>query len=66
MIGGKLAARFTVAAILMALALAVGAATAAIVAPAQDIDTTGWFGVDALTRLPATTSGCSASSPSTP
>ena len=32
----------------MALALVVGAATSAIVAPAQDIDTTGWFGVDAL------------------
>jgi ABC-type transport system involved in multi-copper enzyme maturation permease subunit len=48
LMGGKLAARFTVAAILMVLALIVGAATAAIVAPAQDIDTTGWFGVEAL------------------
>jgi ABC-type transport system involved in multi-copper enzyme maturation permease subunit len=48
LMGGKLAARFTVAAILMVLALVVGAATAAIVAPAQDIDTTGWFGADAL------------------
>jgi ABC-type transport system involved in multi-copper enzyme maturation permease subunit len=48
LMGGKLAARMTVAAILMALALVVGAATSAIVAPAQDIDTTGWFGVDAV------------------
>jgi ABC-type transport system involved in multi-copper enzyme maturation permease subunit len=48
LMAGKLAARLTVAAILMALALAVGAATSAIVAPAQDIDTTGWFGGDAL------------------
>ena len=48
LMGGKLAARVTVAAILMALALGVGAATSAIVAPAQDIDTTGWFGGDAL------------------
>lgn len=50
LIAGKLTARFTVAAILMAVALVVGAATAAIVAPAEDIDTTGWFGVDALTQ----------------
>jgi ABC-2 type transport system permease protein len=48
LIGGKLAARFSVGAILMVLALVVGAATAAIVAPAQDIDTTGWFDLDAL------------------
>ena len=50
LMGGKLAARVTVAAVLMALALVVGAATSAIVAPAQDIDTTGWFGVDALSQ----------------
>jgi ABC-2 type transport system permease protein len=50
LISGKLAARFTVVAILMVLALGVGAATSAIVAPAQDIDTTGWFGFDALTQ----------------
>ena len=48
LLAGKLAARVHLAAILMALALVVGAATSAIVAPAQDIDTTGWFGVDAL------------------
>jgi ABC-type transport system involved in multi-copper enzyme maturation permease subunit len=45
---GKLAARVTVAAALMVVALGVGAATAAVVAPAEDIDTTGWFGMDAL------------------
>jgi hypothetical protein len=50
LMGGKLAARFTIAAILMAVALVVGAATSAIVAPVQDIDTTGWFGVDALAQ----------------
>jgi hypothetical protein len=48
LMAGKLAARTTVAAILMALALVVGAATAAVYAPTQDIDTAGWFGVDAL------------------
>jgi ABC-type transport system involved in multi-copper enzyme maturation permease subunit len=48
LMGGKLAARMTVAAILMALALVVGAATAAVYAPTQDIDTAGWFGADAL------------------
>jgi ABC-type transport system involved in multi-copper enzyme maturation permease subunit len=48
LMSGKLVARLAVAAILMVVALVVGAATAAIVAPAQDIDTTGWFGTDAL------------------
>lgn len=48
LVAGKLAARFTVAGVLMAVALVVGAATAAVVAPAEDIDTAGWFGADAL------------------
>lgn len=50
LMGGKLSARVAVAAVLMAVALVAGAATAAVVAPAQDIDTTGWFGVDALSQ----------------
>lgn len=45
---GKLAARFSVAAILMAGALVVGAATAAVYAPSQGISTDGWFTLGAL------------------
>jgi ABC-type transport system involved in multi-copper enzyme maturation permease subunit len=48
LITGKLAARLLVAAIVMAGALVIGAITAAIVAPAQDIATDGWFGLSAL------------------
>ena len=45
---GKLAARVLVAAIVMLAAFVIGSATAAIVAPAQDISTDGWFGLSAL------------------
>jgi ABC-type transport system involved in multi-copper enzyme maturation permease subunit len=48
LITGKLAARLLVAAIVMAGALVIGAITAAIVAPAQDIATNDWFGLSAL------------------
>ena len=48
LIAGKLAARVLVAAIVMAEALVIGSITAAIVAPAQDISTNGWFGLAAL------------------
>lgn len=48
LIAGKLAARVSLASILMAVALIVGAVTAAVVAPSEDIDTGGWFGADAL------------------
>ena len=48
LIAGKVAARVLVAAIVMAGALVIGSITAAIVAPAQDISTTGWFGLAAL------------------
>jgi ABC-type transport system involved in multi-copper enzyme maturation permease subunit len=48
LITGKLAARVLVAAIVMAGALVIGSITAAIVAPAQDIATDGWFGLSAL------------------
>jgi ABC-type transport system involved in multi-copper enzyme maturation permease subunit len=45
---GKLAARVLVAAVVMAGAFVIGTITAAIVAPAQDISTDGWFGLSAL------------------
>jgi ABC-type transport system involved in multi-copper enzyme maturation permease subunit len=48
LMAGKLAARVLVAAIVMAGALVVGSITAAVVAPAQDIGTGGWFGLAAL------------------
>jgi hypothetical protein len=48
LMAGKLFARVVLAAIVMAIALVVGSITAAIAAPAQDIDTTGWFGLSAL------------------
>jgi hypothetical protein len=48
LISGKLAARVLMAAIVMAGAFVVGAITAAVVAPAQDIGTDGWFGLSAL------------------
>ncbi|MDQ3312207.1 MAG: ABC transporter permease [Actinomycetota bacterium] len=49
LMAGKLAARVLAAAIMMAGAFAIGAITAAVVAPAQDIGTDGWFGrLDAL------------------
>ena len=48
LIAGKLGARVTVASILMAGALVIGAATAALYAPTEDISTDGWFDVDAL------------------
>ena len=48
LIAGKLGARVTVASILMAGALVIGAATAALYAPTEDISTDGWFDIDAL------------------
>jgi hypothetical protein len=47
LMGGKLAVR-VLAAIVVAGTLVIGAITAAIVAPAQDISTNGWLGVDAF------------------
>ena len=44
LIGGKMASLMVVTATLVLVGLATGAATSAIVAPGQDIDTTGWFG----------------------
>lgn len=43
LIAGKLGARVTVAGILMLVGLVIGAVTAAIYAPTQDIATDGWF-----------------------
>jgi ABC-2 type transport system permease protein len=48
LMAGKLTARALVVAIVMAGALVIGSITAAIVAPAQDIGTDGWFGLAAL------------------
>jgi ABC-type transport system involved in multi-copper enzyme maturation permease subunit len=48
LMAGKLAARVLVAAIVMAAALVIGSITAATVAPAQDVSTDGWYGLDAL------------------
>src|SRR5215207_2922977 len=48
LIAGKLGARVTVASVLMAGALVVGAVTAAVWAPTEDISTTGWFDGDAF------------------
>lgn len=48
LVTGKLMARISLAAVLMAVALVVGALTAAVVAPSVDVDTAGWFGADAL------------------
>ncbi len=48
LIAGKLGARVTVASILMAGALGIGAATAAVWAPTEDISTDGWFDGEAL------------------
>jgi hypothetical protein len=48
LMAGKLAARVLVAAIVMAGALVIGSITAAVVAPAQDVSTDGWFGLSAL------------------
>jgi hypothetical protein len=48
LITGKLAARVSLAAVLMAVALIVGTVTAAVVAPSVDVDTDGWFGADAM------------------
>jgi ABC-type transport system involved in multi-copper enzyme maturation permease subunit len=48
LMAGKLGARVTVASILMAGALVIGALTAAVYAPAEDISTTGWFDGDAF------------------
>jgi hypothetical protein len=45
---GKVAALMAVTSVLVVAALVIGSITAAIVAPGQGIDTTGWFGVDAL------------------
>lgn len=48
LVGGKMTALLTVTITLAAVGLVTGAVTSAIVAPSQNIDTTGWFGVDAV------------------
>ena len=48
LITGKMAALMTVTLTLMLGALVVGWATATIIAPAADVDTAGWFGLDAV------------------
>lgn len=48
LIGGKMAALMVVTVALVVVGLATGAVTSAIVAPGQDIDTSGWFGAEAL------------------
>lgn len=48
LVAGKVAALMTVTVGLLVVGLGTGAATAAVVASAEDIDTTGWFGADAL------------------
>ncbi|MCW2540920.1 MAG: hypothetical protein JWN95_2645 [Frankiales bacterium] len=48
LIAGKLGARITIAATLMLGALVIGWITAVLVAPGQPVDTTGWWGVDAI------------------
>jgi len=48
LIGGKIGALMVVTATFVVVGLATGAVTSAIVAPGQDIDTTGWFGADAI------------------
>jgi hypothetical protein len=48
LVGGKLGARFGLAALLMFGALIAGWITAALVAPSQHVDTTGWWGADAI------------------
>lgn len=48
LIGGKMAALMIIAVSLIIVGFASGAATAALTAPSQGIDTTGWFGVEAL------------------
>ncbi len=48
LIGGKMAALMAITIALIVVGLVSGAATAALTAPSQGIDTTGWFGVEAL------------------
>lgn len=48
LIGGKVMALMTVTVALLAVGMISGAVTAALIAPGQDIDTTGWFGSEAL------------------
>lgn len=48
LIGGKMAALMSVTVALIVVGLVSGAVTAAVVAPGQDIDTTGWFGAEAF------------------
>jgi ABC-type transport system involved in multi-copper enzyme maturation permease subunit len=48
LIAGKLGARLGLAALLMLGALVAGWITAALVAPSQHVDTTGWWGADAI------------------
>jgi hypothetical protein len=49
-LAGKVAALMTVTLVLMLAALLIGWATAAAVAPGNDVDTTGWFGLEALAQ----------------
>ena len=48
LIAGKMAALMVIAVTLIIVGLSTGALTAAVVAPGQGIDTTGWFSIEAL------------------
>lgn len=48
LIGGKMAALMAIAVTFIIIGFATGALTAALTAPGQGIDTTGWFGIEAL------------------
>lgn len=48
LVGGKMAALMAVTMVLLVIALVSGAATATVVAGIEGIDTTGWFGTEAL------------------
>jgi len=53
LIGGKMIALMAIAIALIVVGLAAGALAAAIVAPSQGIDTSGWFGADAFRHIVA-------------
>lgn len=49
LIAGKMSALMTMVATLVLVGFATGAVTAAVIAPSQGLDTTGWFSAQALT-----------------
>jgi hypothetical protein len=53
LIGGKTGALMAIATTLIIVGLATGALTAVLVAPGQGIDTSGWFGAEALRHTAA-------------